>query len=242
LGTVSAFRHSLDETGVGAQIAERLKGVDIDDGAGLQAVAGAIREQVAGMVIPAAIGVAAERPPARPRAHDRRPPPRQHRVETSTTHAGWSARACATRWPPRARLSPRRALPPLQHDNASSRMRRSRIRWFPTPSRDRPYARPGDWSPHLTTPNPGGRMSGTRGSATLLRSLAAITEGDSMRIREIHFGQLRSDCAAIGLHVADVVTCRSTSPRLLQLRSDRGPTILLPCDWARWIEVEPSDG
>jgi pyruvate, water dikinase len=56
--TVSAFRHFLDETGVGAQIAERLKGVDIDDAADLQAVAHAIREQVAGMAIPATIGAA----------------------------------------------------------------------------------------------------------------------------------------------------------------------------------------
>jgi pyruvate, water dikinase len=53
--TVSAFRSFLDESGVGAQIAERLKDVDMDDAAGLQAVAHAIQELVSGTSIPTPI-------------------------------------------------------------------------------------------------------------------------------------------------------------------------------------------
>jgi pyruvate, water dikinase len=54
--TVSAFRHFLDESGVGAQIAELLQAVDIDDAPALQTLAQAIRELVTGTAIPAAIG------------------------------------------------------------------------------------------------------------------------------------------------------------------------------------------
>jgi len=75
-------------------------------------------------------------------------------------------------------------------------------------------------------------------SAARRFSMSRVAAGDRILVRGIHFEQLSSDCAAIGLYVGDVVTCRSTSAGRLNLESHSGGRVLLSQDWARWIEVE----
>jgi hypothetical protein len=69
-------------------------------------------------------------------------------------------------------------------------------------------------------------------------TLALVAPGDSVRIREILFAQLSSDCARIGVRVGDVLTCRSASAVQLDLSGRDGRRVLLNHDWARWIVID----
>jgi hypothetical protein len=76
------------------------------------------------------------------------------------------------------------------------------------------------------------------GSGTRRTTLARVAPGDCVRICEILFDQLRSDCAHAGVRVGDVLMCRNASSFQVGLAGPDGRRVLLDQDWARWIVVQ----
>jgi hypothetical protein len=70
-----------------------------------------------------------------------------------------------------------------------------------------------------------------------VRSLAAASAGESVQIRRILFGALRSLCADLGVREGDVVQCRAGTATHLLLDTPEGRTVTLERDWARFIQV-----
>lgn len=77
----------------------------------------------------------------------------------------------------------------------------------------------------------------TGGSTEPVRSLASMRAGESVMIRRILFGALRTLCAELGVQEGDVVVCRAGTPTHLVLRTATGRTIPLDRDWARFIQI-----
>lgn len=72
-------------------------------------------------------------------------------------------------------------------------------------------------------------------------TLARIQTGESMRIRHILFGALRSVCDDLGLRENERFRCRIATPTMLVLEAEDGHIVSLARDWARFIRVEPAE-
>lgn len=74
-----------------------------------------------------------------------------------------------------------------------------------------------------------------------VRSLAAADAGEAIEIRRILFGALRVHCADLGVHEGEVVRCRACTPSELLLETSVGRVVALERDWARFIQIGPTD-
>jgi hypothetical protein len=83
-------------------------------------------------------------------------------------------------------------------------------------------------------------MSGYSAAANV-SSLAAVSSGDRVRIRNVLGATLRRQCDAVGLAQGDVVQCRTAGRASLVLVKAGGRTVLLDRDSARFIQVS-ADG
>lgn len=71
------------------------------------------------------------------------------------------------------------------------------------------------------------------------RSLAAVSDGERVRVDCILFGTLREYCESLGIHEGDTLYCRSHASSRMVLETRGGRTVLLEEDWARFVRVEP---
>jgi FeoA-like protein len=69
------------------------------------------------------------------------------------------------------------------------------------------------------------------------QSLAATKTGDVILIQRILFEGLRTRCSELDIFEGDTVRCRAGTPSHLMLQTQRGRTIALERDWARFIQV-----
>ena len=73
------------------------------------------------------------------------------------------------------------------------------------------------------------------------RTLHTLAAGETARVSGILFERLRQKCAALGLEVGQLVTCRVPGDVWLILDVDvagGSRPVLLERDWARFVEVE----
>jgi hypothetical protein len=70
-----------------------------------------------------------------------------------------------------------------------------------------------------------------------ISSLAAVRNGDRVRIHTILFDAARQYCEDLGFAVGDVVCCRNAGRSSLLLVNPDGRTVSLDRDWARFIQV-----
>jgi hypothetical protein len=78
-------------------------------------------------------------------------------------------------------------------------------------------------------------------SAARMRSLADIEPFEIVRIERILFDTLKDLCHGIGLAEGDVVSCRRASRAVLLLETAERRTLIIDCDWARFIQVSVQD-
>ncbi len=74
-------------------------------------------------------------------------------------------------------------------------------------------------------------------SNPLTQSLAATQTGDVVVIQRILFEGLRSRCSELDIYEGDTVRCRAGTNSQLMLDTQRGRTVALERDWARFIQV-----
>jgi hypothetical protein len=74
-------------------------------------------------------------------------------------------------------------------------------------------------------------------SNPLTQSLAATQTGDVVVIQRILFEGLRSRCSELDIYEGDTVRCRAGTNSQLMLETQRGRTVALERDWARFIQV-----
>jgi hypothetical protein len=73
--------------------------------------------------------------------------------------------------------------------------------------------------------------------APAISSLAAVTSGDRVCIRNMMGDTVRSHCDAVGLTAGAVVQCRTAGRASLVLVDASGRTVSLDRDLARFIQV-----
>lgn len=69
------------------------------------------------------------------------------------------------------------------------------------------------------------------------RSLADIRPNERVSIKHVLFGTLKVLCGDLGLHEGAEVRCRRATRSVLVLENERGRTVILDQDWARFVEV-----
>jgi hypothetical protein len=78
-------------------------------------------------------------------------------------------------------------------------------------------------------------------SNPLTQSLAATQTGDVVVIQRILFEGLRSRCSELDIFEGETVRCRAGNNSQLMLETQRGRTVALERDWARFIQVARHD-
>lgn len=73
------------------------------------------------------------------------------------------------------------------------------------------------------------------------RCLADVGVSETVRVERILFHVLKDLCYDLGVEEGDVVRCRRSSRSFLVLENPAGRTIILEMDWARFIEVGPTE-
>lgn len=74
------------------------------------------------------------------------------------------------------------------------------------------------------------------------RWLAQALPNETVRIERMLFKVLRDLCTGLGVAEGDVVRCKTVSESIVLLETEKGRTIVIDQDWARFIEVGPPDG
>ena len=76
---------------------------------------------------------------------------------------------------------------------------------------------------------------------TLTRSLADLAPGESVRIQNIYFDQVRGLCSKLGITEGTRLRCRARTANelLLQLETDSTRFTTAHVSWARFVAVEP---
>lgn len=69
------------------------------------------------------------------------------------------------------------------------------------------------------------------------QSLAATQTGDVVLIQRILFEGLRTRCSELDIFEGETVRCRAGTSSQLVLQTQRGRTVALDRDWARFIQV-----
>ena len=69
------------------------------------------------------------------------------------------------------------------------------------------------------------------------QSLAATQTGDVVLIQRILFEGLRTRCSELDIFEGETVRCRAGTNSHLVLQTQRGRTVALDRDWARFIQV-----
>ncbi|MGH7461207.1 MAG: FeoA domain-containing protein [Longimicrobiales bacterium] len=69
------------------------------------------------------------------------------------------------------------------------------------------------------------------------QSLAATQAGDVVLIQRILFEGLRTRCSELDIFEGETVRCRAGNASQLVLQTQRGRTVALDRDWARFIQV-----
>lgn len=73
------------------------------------------------------------------------------------------------------------------------------------------------------------------------QSLAATMTGDVVLIQRILFQALRTRCSELDIFEGDTVRCRAGTASQFMLETQRGRTVALERDWARFIQVARKD-
>ena len=69
------------------------------------------------------------------------------------------------------------------------------------------------------------------------RSLATISQGETLQVGDILFDGVRALCETAGIRPGVRVRCRESSPTLLQLETEAGRVTNLERRWAAFVEA-----
>jgi hypothetical protein len=76
---------------------------------------------------------------------------------------------------------------------------------------------------------------------TAPRTLASLVPGESARILSFMYGAVRGLCSDLGIREGETVRCRAGTGGVLVLDTAEGHTVSLARDWARFIELAPTE-
>jgi hypothetical protein len=68
-------------------------------------------------------------------------------------------------------------------------------------------------------------------------SLAAVRDGEKVRIERILFDKLKDVCHSLGIEEGKTVRCRRNARAVLLLETGGARTIIIDQDWARFVQV-----